>query len=108
MKTVQKLLYAATLTVAVCMTVPNLLAQNIDNDKPVLADIQEENTDITNRNNNQEEDTLWEKTKEVGNDAWEATKEGSAKAWEKTKEISNDAWEATKEGVAKAKDAVTN
>jgi hypothetical protein len=46
----------------------------------------------------------WDKTKEVSADAWEATKEGSAKAWDKTKEVSADAWDATKEGSAKAWD----
>ena len=38
--------------------------------------------------------------------AWEATKEGTAKAWDKTKEVSGDAWDATKEGTAKAGNAV--
>ena len=38
--------------------------------------------------------------------AWEATKEGTAKAWDKTKEVSGNAWDATKEGTAKAGNAV--
>ena len=46
----------------------------------------------------------WDKTKEVSGNAWDATKEGTAKAWDKTKEVSGDAWEATKEGTAKAWD----
>ena len=76
--------------------------------------------------NNTTESAGWDKTKEVsgnawdatkegtakaGNavaeksgDAWEATKEGTAKAWDKTKEVSGDAWDATKEGTAKAWD----
>ncbi len=70
----------------------------------------------------------WDKTKDVSNDtwkatkdgtakagdavaeksgdAWEATKEGTAKAWDKTKDVSSDAWEATKDGTAKAGDTV--
>lgn len=42
-------------------------------------------------------DGLWEKTKEFGSDAWEATKEGTAKAWDKTKELGSNAWDKTKE-----------
>lgn len=49
---------------------------------------------------------VWDKTKEVSSDAWDATKEGTAKAWDKTKEVSSDAWDATKEGAAKASDAI--
>jgi len=51
-----------------------------------------------------EDATTWDKTKEVSGDAWDATKDGSAKAWDKTKEVSGDAWDATKEGSAKAWD----
>ncbi|MEE6208093.1 MAG: hypothetical protein VZR95_08585 [Alphaproteobacteria bacterium] len=39
----------------------------------------------------------WDKTKELGSEAWSATKEGSAKVWHKTKEMSHDAWNITKE-----------
>lgn len=67
------------------------------------------------QNNTTESAGAWEATKEgtakagsavaeKSGDAWEATKEGSAKAWDKTKEVSGDAWEATKEGTAKAWD----
>lgn len=81
-----------------------------------------------NLHTNQESN--WDKTKEVSGDAWDATKEGAAKAgdaiskkssdaweatkdvsgkaWDKTKEVSGDAWDATKEGAAKAKDAITH
>jgi len=48
--------------------------------------------------------TMWDKTREVSGDTWEATKEGSARAWDKTKEVSGDAWDATKEGSARAWD----
>ena len=50
---------------------------------------------------------MWDKTKDVSHDAWEATKDGTEKAWDKTKDVSHDAWDATKEGAEKAKDAVT-
>ena len=39
----------------------------------------------------------WDKTKELGGEAWAVTKEGSAKVWHKTKEIGSDAWDITKE-----------
>ena len=48
--------------------------------------------------------TVWDKTRGVSGDAWEASKEGSARAWDKTKEVSGDAWDATKEGSARAWD----
>lgn len=79
--------------------------------------------------NNVNDDTLWEKTKEMSAKAWEATKDGTAKVWDKTKELgsdawdktkelsgnagetvadkSEDAWEATKDGAAKAGDAIS-
>lgn len=41
-------------------------------------------------------------------DAWEATKEGTAKAWDKTKDVSSDAWEATKDGASKAGDTIAD
>jgi len=46
----------------------------------------------------------WDKTKEVSGDTWDTTREGSVKAWDKTKEVSGDAWDATREGSAKAWD----
>ena len=48
--------------------------------------------------------TVWDKTRDVSGDAWEASKEGSARAWDKTREISGDAWDAAKEGSARAWD----
>lgn len=48
--------------------------------------------------------TVWDKTRDVSGDAWEASKEGSSRAWDKTKEVSADVWDATKEGSARAWD----
>lgn len=58
--------------------------------------------------NNMNDETLWEKTKDVSARAWEATKEGTAKAWDKTKELGGDAWDKTKELSAKAGDAISD
>ena len=64
----------------------------------------DEVTTITPTTSDEEPATVWDKTKEVSGDAWENTREGSAKAWDKTKEVSGDAWDTTKEGSAKAWD----
>lgn len=52
-------------------------------------------------------ESFWEKTKEVSAKAWDATIEGATKAWDKTKEVSSDMWEATKETAAKAGDTIS-
>jgi len=64
----------------------------------------DEVTTITPTTSDEEPATVWDKTKEVSGDAWENTREGSAKAWDKTKEVSGDAWDATREGSSKAWD----
>ncbi len=43
---------------------------------------------------------VWDKTKEVSSDTWEATKDVSGDVWDKTKEVSSDTWEATKDLVS--------
>jgi len=52
----------------------------------------------------EEPGTLWDKTKEVSADTWDATKEGGARAWDKTREVSGDVWDATRDGSARAWD----
>ncbi len=44
---------------------------------------------------------IWNKTKNMSEDVWTATKDGTAKAWDKTKEFGSEAWTVTKEGSAK-------
>lgn len=53
---------------------------------------------------NEDDESLWEKTKDLSASAWEATKEGAAKAWDKTKELSNKAFDSTKETAEEAVD----
>lgn len=120
MKTMQKLLYSTAMALTVCLAAGSeLLAQTNDEEKPILTNTQSGDEVMTDKNNNQKEDSLWEatkegtekaweKTKEISSDAWNTTKESSAKAWEKTKEVSSDAWDATKEGLVKAKNALTD
>ena len=47
------------------------------------------------------DNSVWNKTKDVGEDVWMATKDGTTKAWNKTKELSGEAWTVTKEGSTK-------
>lgn len=59
------------------------------------------------QNNGGNETGMWDKTKDVSANVWDATKDGTEKAWDKTKDVSADIWDATKDGTEKAADAVT-
>ncbi len=39
---------------------------------------------------------IWDKTKKVSEEAFEATKNGTSKVWDKTKEFGSSAWDKTK------------
>lgn len=130
MKTVFKFAIYAVLFVIVVLFVNSLFMGNTRNAAP-NENISRLGSDTESyKVSANETPSVWDKTKEKtsdaadavadkSSDAWEATKEGTAKAWDKTKEgtsdaagaiadKSGDAWEATKKGTAKVWDKTKN
>lgn len=62
---------------------------------------------IAENNTGQNDDGVWDKTKEISSDVWDGTKEVGSDVWNGAKEVTGDVWDGAKEVGSDVKEGIS-